>query len=140
MIILDTNVLSEALRPMPDAQAMAWVGEQPRSTLFTTTLTQAELLYGIRLLSEGARRSALDDAVQGIFREDFAGQVLDFDADAADAYTDIAASRKLAGRPISQIDAMIVAIARSRGASLATRNVKDFVDCGVKLIDPWRMR
>ncbi|HEX5755108.1 MAG TPA: type II toxin-antitoxin system VapC family toxin [Arenimonas sp.] len=140
MIILDTNVLSEALRPTPDEQAVTWLGEQPRSTLFTTSLTQAELLYGIELLPPSARRSALSTAVQQIFREDFAGQVLSFDSDAADAYAEVAASRRRAGRPISQIDAMIAAIARSRGASLATRNVKDFVDCGVDLIDPWNHR
>jgi predicted nucleic acid-binding protein len=138
MIILDTNVLSETLRPVPDAQAMAWLGTQWRSALFTTTITRGELFYGVRLLPEGQRKATLQKAIQAIFTSDFAGQVLSFDNDAADAYAEIAATRKTAGKPISQFDAMIAAIARSREASLATRNVKDFVDCGIRVIDPWQ--
>jgi predicted nucleic acid-binding protein len=138
MIILDTNVLSETLRPTPETRVLAWLSSQPRSALFTTTVTRGEVFYGIRLLPSGARQRALWDATRAIFNEDFAGQVLSFDGDAADAYAEIAASRKSAGKPISQFDAMIAAVARSRGASLATRNVKDFVDCGVDIIDPWK--
>jgi hypothetical protein len=78
------------------------------------------------------------DAAKKIFDDDFADQVLSFDSDAADMYAEIAASRRTAGKPISQFDAMIVAIARSRGASLATRNVEDFEDCGVDVINPWK--
>jgi toxin FitB len=138
MIVLDTNVLSETLRPAPETKVLAWLTSQPRSSLFTTTLTRGEVFYGIRLLPAGARRQGLWDASRAIFDEDFAGQVLGFDSDAADAYAEIAATRKNIGRPISQFDAMIAAVARSRGASLATRNVKDFVDCGVDIVDPWK--
>ncbi len=138
MIVLDTNVLSETLRPAPAANVLAWLSNQPRAALFTTTVTRGEILYGIRLLPNGQRRQGLWEAVQAIFTVDFAGQILPFDNDAADAYAEIAATRKLAGRPISQFDAMIAAVARSRGATLATRNVKDFVDCGVEMIDPWQ--
>ncbi|EKS6729951.1 type II toxin-antitoxin system VapC family toxin [Enterobacter hormaechei] len=138
MIVLDTNVLSETLRPAPDALALTWLAQQPRSALFTTTVTRAELLYGVRLLPDGQRKAALMEAIHGIFASDMAGQVLGFDNDASDAYAEIAALRKLAGKPISQFDAMIAAIAKSRGASLATRNVKDFVDCGITVIDPWK--
>ena len=138
MIVLDTNVLSETLRPAPDARALVWLGQQSRSALFTTTVTRAELLYGVHLLPDGQRKAALMEAIHGIFALDMAGQVLGFDNDAADAYAEIAASRKLAGKPISQFDAMIAAIAKSRGASLATRNVKDFVDCGITVVDPWK--
>ena len=109
-----------------------------RLALFTTTVTRAELLYGARLLPDGQRKAALLEAIHGIFASDMAGQVLGFDNDASDAYAEIAASRKLAGKPISQFDAMIAAIAKSRGASLATRNIKDFVDCGITVIDPWK--
>lgn len=105
--------------------------------MFTTTVTQGEVLHGIRLLADGKRRRGLWDAAEQIFAEDFAGQVLSFDSDAADAYADIAASRRLAGKPISEFDAMIAAMARSRGAVLATRNAKDFEGCGVDLVDPW---
>jgi predicted nucleic acid-binding protein len=139
VIVLDTNVLSEVLRPVPEPSVLAWLESQPRASLFTTTVTQGEILYGIRLLSDGKRRRGLWDAAKKIFSEDFAGQVLSFDSDAADMYAEIAAWRRTAGKPISQFDAMIVAMARSRGASLATRNVKDFEDCGVKLVDPWML-
>jgi toxin FitB len=138
MIVLDTSVLSETLRPAPETKVLAWLTSQPRSSLFTTTLTRGEVFYGIRLLPAGARRQGLWDASRAIFDEDFAGQVLGFDSDAADAYAEIAATRKNIGRPISQFDAMVAAVARSRGASLATRNVKDFVDCGVDIVDPWK--
>ncbi len=137
MIVLDTNVLSEALRPMPESSVLEWLAKQQRTSVFTTTVTQGEVLYGIRLLVDGKRRRGLWDAAKRIFDEDFSGQVLSFDSDAADMYAEIASSRRMTGKPISQFDAMIAAMARSRGASLATRNVKDFEDCGIDLIDPW---
>jgi predicted nucleic acid-binding protein len=137
MIVLDTNVLSEALRPVPEPSVLDWLENQPRASLFITTVTRGEILYGIRLLADGTRRRGLWEAAKKIFDADFADQVLSFDSDAADMYADIAASRRTAGKPISQFDAMIVAMARSRGAGLATRNVKDFEDCGVDIINPW---
>ena len=137
MIVLDTNVLSEVLRPVPESSVMDWLAIQPRVSLFTTAVTRGEILSGIRLLPDGKRRRGLWEAAKKIFDADFADQVLSFDSDAADMYADIAASRRTAGKPISQFDAMIVAMARSRGASLATRNVKDFEDCGVDVINPW---
>jgi predicted nucleic acid-binding protein len=137
MIVLDTNVISEVLRPVPEPSVLDWLANQPRASLFTTTVTRGEILYGIRLLSDGKRRRGLWDAAKNIFDDDFADQVLSFDSDAADMYAEIAASRRAAGKPISQFDAMIIALARSRGASLATCNVKDFEDCGVDVINPW---
>lgn len=137
MIVLDTNVLSEALRPVPEPSVMAWLADQPRASLFTTAVTRGEILYGVRLLSDGKRRRGLWDAARKIFDEDFAGHVLSFDSEAADMYAEISASRRTAGKPISQFDAMIVAMTRSRGATLATRNVKDFDDCGTDIINPW---
>ena len=137
MIVLDTSVLSEALRPVPESSVLDWLANQPRASLFTTTVTRGEILYGIRLLSDGKRRRGLWDAAKKIFDEDFADQVLSFDSEAAEMYAEIAASRRTAGKPISQFDAMIVAMAGSRGASLATRNVKDFENCGVDVINPW---
>jgi predicted nucleic acid-binding protein len=137
MIILDTNVLSEALRPTPEPAVVRWMNKQPPARLFTTTITQGEILYGIRVLADGKRRRGLWDAAKQIFAEGFAGRMLSFDGDAADMYAEISASRRTVGRPISQFDAMIAAIARSRGASLATRNAKDFFDCGIDVVDPW---
>jgi len=139
MIILDTNVLSETLRPLPDASVMAWLAGQPRAALFTTTVTRAEILYGLHLLPEGSRKEALSVAINAIFTEDFGGRLLSFDSDAAEEYARIAVSRRTDGRPISQFDAMIAATARSRGAALATRNVKDFIGCNVAVIDPWAL-
>ncbi len=137
MIILDTNALSELLRPAPEAHVLAWLEDQSPASVFTSAVTQGEILYGIRLLPESQRRRKLWDAALTIFNEDFAGRVLSFDGDAAVAYAEISASRRAAGRPISQFDATIAAITRSHGAVLATRNGKDFEGCGIDLVDPW---
>jgi hypothetical protein len=138
VIVLDTNVLSEVMRAEPDSTVAAWISARPASSLFTTTVTQAEILYGVRLLPSAKRRSRLETAVREMFATDFAGRVLPFDQAAAQAYADIAAARRRAGRPITQFDAQIAAIARSRDAGVATRNVADFEGCGISVIDPWR--
>lgn len=137
MIVLDTNVLSEILRLTPEARVLSWLQAQPRTMLFTTTITRGEMFYGVRLLPEGKRKASMLAEVRAIFAADFAGQILAFDNDAADAYAEISATRKTMGKPIAQLDAMIAAIALSRGARLATRNIKDFVGCGVEIINPW---
>lgn len=137
MIVLDTNVLSEILRPQPNSRVLAWVAAQPVTSLFTTTLTHAEILYGVRRLPKGRRREKLQAAVSAIFDEDFPDRILAFDDSAATVFAEIAAHRKATGHPISQMDAMIAAVARSRGAVLATRNTGDFADCGLTLVDPW---
>ena len=137
MIVLDTNVVSELLRRRPDPKVVAWIGQQPMAGIFTTTLTQAEIFYGLALLPRGRRRDELVAAAQPMFELDFAGRVLPFDTEAAHVYPDIAAGRRQSGKPIGQIDAQIAAVVRSRGARLATRNVRDFVDCGITVVDPW---
>lgn len=137
MIVLDTNVISEILRPQPDGKVSDWLAMQPLSALFTTAITQAEVFYGVGLLPEGRRRNDLLAATRPIFENDLSGRVLAFDADAAVSYADIATNRRRLGHPISQFDAQIAAIVHSRGATLATRNVRDFIDCGIAVIDPW---
>jgi predicted nucleic acid-binding protein len=137
MIVLDTNVLSEVLRPAPEPRVVDWLKDQPRTSLFTTTVTRGEILYGIRLLPAGKRRDGLWDAAIKIFDIDLAGQVLIFDNVAADEFAQISASRRVAGRPIAQFDALIAATTRSRGAKLATRNVTDFEGCDIEVINPW---
>lgn len=137
MILLDTNVLSELMRPAPDPAVERWLAAQPDASLFISAITEAELRYGAALLSSGKRRSALTAEIDGMLEEDFDGRILPFDRLAAQAFAAIAADRRQAGRPISQADAQIVAIARSRGAALATRNVPDFDGCGVEVINPW---
>lgn len=137
MIVLDTNVLSEMLRPAPDQGVSAWLAAQPIAQLFTTSVTEAEIRYGVARLPDGQRRDRLQSAVDGLFGEDMSGRILPFDGDAAKAYAAIVSERDRAGRPISQFDAQIGAIARSRGAKLATRNIVDFEGCDVDLINPW---
>jgi toxin FitB len=137
VIILDTNILSEALRPTPSERVLEWMRAQPIEALFTTTITEAELLYGIALLPEGKRRQSLEIVVLRILEERFAGRILSFDSAAAHEYADIAATRRRAGRPIAEADARIAAITRSRGATLATRDLHDFAGCSMPLINPW---
>lgn len=137
MIILDTNVLSEASRPDPSIKVLDWMRSEPLAALFTTTITEAELLFGIALLPPGRRRRLLESVVAGILEEDFSGRILPFDSAAAREFAQIAADRRRAGRPVSDADTRIAAIARSRGALLATRNVSDFAGSGVTVIDPW---
>lgn len=138
MIILDTNVLSELMKPKPAAPVVEWVAEHPTAALYTTAVTQAEILHGLMLLPPGRRRRALEAAASSMFAEDFEGRILGFGADAAAPYARIASERRREGRPISHFDAQIAAIARSTGASVATRNVDDFDGCGVRVVNPWR--
>jgi len=137
MIVLDTNVLSELMRPAPSPRVVAWVAKQPAAELFTTSITEAEIFYGIELLTKGMRRESLLAAAEAMFAEDLAGRVVGFDSDAARAFSRIAAHRCALGRPISHADAQIAAIAQVRGAKLATRNVADFEDCDLAAVDPW---
>jgi len=137
MIILDTNVLSELMRPKPSLRVAAWVAKQPAAELFTTSITEAEIFYGIELLTKSKRREGLLAAAEAMFAEDFRGRICGFDSDAARAFSKIAAHRRARGRPISHADAQIAAIAQARGAKLATHNVADFEDCNVDVVDPW---
>jgi len=137
VIVLDTNVLSEALKPTPAGAVLRWLAAQAPASVFTTTITLAEVLYGIEVLPAGKRRLQLLTAVEKMFAEQFDGRILSFDEEAARLFASIAASRTAAGRPISQPDAMIAAIARSHHAALATRNTSDFERCGIQVIDPW---
>ena len=140
MILLDTNILSEMIRPRPDQGVEAWVGRQPPASLFISTITEAELRYGAALMPKGRRRDAVSAAIEGMITEDFHGRILAFDSAAANFYAVIAADRRTSGRPITPFDAQIAAIARSRGATLATRNVADFEGCGVEVVNPWSLR
>ena len=137
--MLDTNVLSELVRAAPDPAVVAWVRAQPKGSLFVTSVTEAEMRLGVRLLPAGKRRQALDLAVAAMFAEDFAGRIRPFDTVAVAHYVDVVWKRRAAGHPISQFDAQIAAIALRHGDKLATRNLSDFEGCGVTLIDPWKL-
>lgn len=135
--ILDTNVLSEPMHPSPSATVLDWWAQQQPGALFITTVTVAEILYGIELLPHGKRRAALLAGAERMFGKVLVGRILPFDENAARAFPEIAARRRAQGRPMSDLDAQIAAIARSRGAILATRNTSDFDGCGVRLVNPW---
>lgn len=137
MIVLDTNVFSELMRPSRADPVASWARGHPRRTLYITALTVAETLRGIDRVPTGRRRTALEDGADGLLAA-FHGQVLPFDYDAAFAYADVVDVRVRNGRPISEVDAQIASICRTRSAPLATRNTKDFELTGVELIDPWQ--
>jgi predicted nucleic acid-binding protein len=137
MILLDTNILSELMRPAPEKRVEQWLAGQPDTSVFISAITEAELRYGVALLPIGKRRSALTTMIEEMLDEDFTGRILPFDSAAAVAFAEIAATRRQAGHPIAQADAQIAAIARSRGATLATRNVPDFEGCKIDVVNPW---
>ena len=137
MIILDTNVISELMAPSPAVEVERWAAARPATSLFATSVTQAEILFGVRLLPKGRRRDRVEAAAEALFAKVFAGRLLPFGSDAAVAYARIAADRRRRGSPISSLDAQIAAIARASGATLATRNVRDFTGCGIEIVDPW---
>jgi toxin FitB len=138
MIVLDTNVISELMRPDAEPRVARWVNQMPRAQLFTTAVCRAEIMTGIAQEPPGRRRDQLAEAADRVFRTDLPGRVLPFDAAAADEYAEIFPHRRRIGRPAKPLDTMIAAIARSHGAIVATRNVADFTDCGIELINPWQ--
>lgn len=137
MILLDTNVVSEVMKAAADPAVGRWFARQSEANLFVCAITEAELRAGMAIMPQGRRREALAQLIAGILDEDFAARNHPFDSPAAKAFAEIVADRRRAGRPISMADAQIAAIARSRGAAIATRNVTDFEGCRVEIINPW---
>ena len=137
MVVIDTNVVSELMRPTPAPAVMAWFSRQDSADLYLTAVSEAELRTGAAILPSGRRRDRLAAEVDAVVREDFAGRVLAFDSAAARAYAGIAASRRSVGRPILEADCQIAAIARARDAAVATRNAADFEHCGIAIVEPW---
>jgi predicted nucleic acid-binding protein len=139
MIIVDTNVLSEAMRERPELRVAAWLDQQPEAEMFTTAITKAEILYGIAISPPGKKRAARETAAEYIFSGPFSGRILPFEDDATIYYAQISAERRAHGREMNQADALIAAITRLYGATLATRNSPDFEDCGIRLVNPWKV-
>lgn len=138
MIVLDTNVLSEMMRP-PDRRSsvvFGWVSSRPGEDLFTTAVTTAELLAGVAVMPDGRRKADLENGVVRITSL-FGARILSFDHAAAHHYAALMRVRRQSGRPAGSFDIMIAAIARANGMAVATRNVADFADCGVGLVNPW---
>ncbi|MBD2837893.1 type II toxin-antitoxin system VapC family toxin [Pseudomonas sp. JM0905a] len=137
MILLDTNVLSELMRAKPDPNVIAWVDAQRSSDLVISSITVAEILYGIARMPDGKRKDSLYVLASAMFEEDFAGSILAFDADAAVHYADLVAASEGRGKIADMADGQIAAIARLHGARIATRNVRHFEAFGIPLVNPW---
>ena len=137
MILLDTNVVSELMRPEPDPGVEAWLFHQSAANLFISVFTEAELRYGVAILPAGRRRDRIAAAVEDMLQKDFARRILPFDSEAAGIYAEIGAGRRAAGLPISHADCQIAAIARCHEAAIATGNAGHFKRCGIEVINPW---
>ena len=138
MIVLDTNVVSEAMKPDPDPNVRAWLNEQAAETLFLSSVTLAELMFGIAALPVGKRKKMLADALGGLL-ELFNGRVLPFDVDAARCYAELAVTARNIGRGFPTPDGYIAAIAASRGFIVASRDTAPYQAGGLQVIDPWRV-
>jgi hypothetical protein len=137
MWLLDTNVVSEMVALKPTVRVMSTISALPRDALFTTAITEAEIFYGIERLPAGRRRNDLRAAIEDVFSKDLVGGVLAFDSRAARIYGQLLAERRSAGRPMSQSDVQIAAIAIAHAATLVTRNARDFANSGIELLNPW---
>jgi len=135
--ILDTNVLSEVMKPTPSAAVASWMRNQPLRSLFTTAISHAEILAGLAILPQGRRRAELETMATAIFTHDFDGRILPFDGEAVVFYAQLFAARRQSGRPIEVADLIIAAIARARKAGVVTRDVGGFEGFGLTLINPW---
>jgi predicted nucleic acid-binding protein len=137
VIILDTNVVSEPLRPNPEPTVLAWLDRQQPETLYLTAVNVAELLAGVEALPEGKRRATLEAAIGGQVLSLFDGRILPFDLLAARAFARLNSAAQAAGQTIGFANCAIAAIAAAHGFAVATRNVRDFSATGVELINPW---
>ncbi len=137
MIVVDTNVISEPLKPLPNPAVRQWLDRQSASTLFLTTTTLAELLLGIEKLPEGRRKTALADSLQPMLNQWFGPRILPFDQAAAAAYANLMSRARAAGRTISALDGQIAAVAAAHGFAVATRDSSPFLAAGLHVITPW---
>jgi predicted nucleic acid-binding protein len=137
LILLDTNVVSELMRPEPSARVLQWLNLQPSREIWLCSVVAGELLFGLARLPEGARKQQLTRTLSLMLSEDFQDRVLAYDLEAAVVYADLVANRESQGKPISLADAQIASICVTHQASLATRNTKDFEGLGLTLINPW---
>lgn len=140
MILLDTNVVSALMAPAPQASVLEWVDSQPTDTLYLSTITIAEIAYGLQTLPDGKRRRDLEERFRDFVAGGFAYRILPFDEKAAYLYGEIMGHRRKVGRPMSVLDGQIAAIARAHRLALATRNTRDFEDCGLEIRNPFETR
>ncbi|HXY56962.1 MAG TPA: type II toxin-antitoxin system VapC family toxin [Methylocystis sp.] len=135
--ILDTNVLSEVMKPTPSAAVASWMRRQPLRSLFTAAICHAEILAGIAVLPRGRRRAEFEAMAAAMFAHDFDGRILPFDSEAATFYASLFADRRQIGRPIATADLIVAATARAHEAIVVTRDVGGFEGCGLTLVNPW---
>ena len=137
MIILDTNVISESLRPQCSAAVTAWLDAQPAEALYITAINSAELWAGIAVMPAGLRKSTIESSLDDLLDRLFSARQLDFDRQAAKAYAELTQRTVAAGTPLPLADGLIAAIALARGFAVATRDVAPFRAAGLEVIDPW---
>lgn len=137
-VLLDTNVVSELIRKSPDPAVEAWVSGHVLEDLYFSAIGEAELRYRAAILPAGRRRETLVSEIEGMLRDAFGDRVLPFDSNAAREFAEIAAKRRSIGRRMAPADCQIAAIARSLNMAVATRNVRDFDDINVEVINPWK--
>jgi toxin FitB len=139
MILVDTNIISEMMKSAPTVSVTEWIDSQDVMQLYIAAITIGEIAYGLQVLADGKRRRFLEEAFDKSIKESFEDRILSFDEAAAHFYGNIMGRRKELGRPMSILDGQIAAIARANDCALATRNIKDFQNCDLKLIDPFKM-
>jgi predicted nucleic acid-binding protein len=137
MILIDTNIISEMMKSSPSANVIGWLDQQEAMQLYISTITIAEISYGINVLPNGNRRNLLEDSFNKVVRDAFEHRILSLDEVAAHFYGKIMSRRKQLGKPMSIPDGQIAAIARANSAAIATRNINDFSDCGLDVINPF---
>jgi toxin FitB len=137
MIIVDTNIVAEMMKTSPAQVVVSWLNDQEASELFLTTITLGEIGYGLEILPRGRRQLQLEQGFERLVAEAFESRILAFDEEAARHYGVIMGRRKEIGRPLGILDGQIASIARAKGYAVATRNVRDFVHCGVEIINPF---
>ncbi len=139
MFVLDTNVVAEAMKAQPAPAVVSWLNAQDTALQFLTAVTIGEIRYGLRIMPPGRRRLQLEQGFERLLAEGFSGRLLAFDAAAALHYAEIMARRHETGRPLSVADGQIAAIARANGCAVVTRNVRDFSDCGIEIVNPFEI-
>jgi predicted nucleic acid-binding protein len=137
MILLDTNVISEAMKPAPEASVMAWLNSQNTAELWTSTIVVAEVYSGLDLMPAGKRQRQLFEKAELMFDRFFGARILPFDLLAARAYGAVLKARQAKGLPIDEMDALLAATALANGSALATRNASHFQSCGIRVLNPW---
>lgn len=137
MILLDTNVVSAVMKPVPERAVVDWLNGEESSGLYFSAVSLAEIHFGLRMLPEGRRRRDLEDRLQRFIARGFERRMLSFDEKAASLYGELMAHRRAIGRPISSLDGQIAAIARTHRFAVATGNVRDFEECGLRIVNPF---